>query len=186
MAYNFRERLQKQVQTPLRVIYDDPSAVPIGRMSFSVTQSKKLDSNGVPDPQGGMWSGNYMGFARFHKGELWVDFKVTGSDLWMPKQWEEVAINTDRHDEMLPYHNQYRYNVPEWMWSDLQMGLSKIENISLYKVGDIGVINGGDIVEIQRISKTKRQGRLGWNCTVLRSTSKARTKCLDFWRKKQI
>ncbi len=65
MAYNLRNRAQFNVKVPTIDIYDDPIAVPVQKMSFTVFQSK---SNNETD---GKWSSNVMHVAYLQNDELW-------------------------------------------------------------------------------------------------------------------
>ncbi len=42
MSYNFRQRVQKSQLQPPKVIYDDLTLVPVGKMSFAVSQWKTM------------------------------------------------------------------------------------------------------------------------------------------------
>ncbi len=56
MAYNLRKRAEKNVQRVSRVIYDDPTLVPTRKMSFTVSQWKKVSQNGEGIQEFGKWT----------------------------------------------------------------------------------------------------------------------------------
>ncbi len=114
MAYNLRNRAQFNVKVPTIDIYDDPIAVSVQKMSFTVFQSKSSNETD------GKWTSNVMHFAYLQNDELWVEFDILNSNLMIPKKWAEEATTSGIHDEMIAYHNKYKQNVPVWIWKDFQ------------------------------------------------------------------
>ncbi len=108
MAYNFRQRVQNnKIQQP-QVIYNDPTLVPVGKMSFTVSQWKTIGADGKPTESDGKWTTNLMNFAYLQDRQLWLEFPIAKTNLMIPKTWKEVAVNKEIHQEMLDYHSQYK------------------------------------------------------------------------------
>eukprot|EP01083_Nonionella_stella_P243981 849656_1 len=148
MAHKLRPRARNDRTQQSRVIYDDPTLVPFGKMSFAVSQWKTIDENGNPIKANGKWTSNLMGFSYLQNQTLWLQFPVAKTNFFIPKTWEEVATTTAIHQEMVEYHEKYKYNVPLWIWNDFQVGLRDIESPASYHVKDIGITDTGKFVEI--------------------------------------
>eukprot|EP01083_Nonionella_stella_P239963 839312_1 len=116
MAYNLRKRAEKNVKRVSRVIYDDPTLVPTRKMSFTVSQWKKVSETGEAIQEFGKWTSNIMGYGYLQDDTLWIEFRINGTNMIIPKRWDEVATSATIHNEMLAYHEKYKYNVQLWMW----------------------------------------------------------------------
>ncbi len=78
-----------------------------------------------------------MHFSYLEDGQLWLEFDIPNSHLFIPKKWTEIATTPSIHIEMVAYHNKYKRNVPIWIWKKFQIGLKDIEAQMSYGIGII-------------------------------------------------
>eukprot|EP01083_Nonionella_stella_P074855 203176_1 len=133
--------------------FDDPTAIPHGKMSFGVFQYKDASKTTK-------WNSVKMGFAYLQDGTLWLEWAVDGCLYCLPKKWTECATTAARKKEMMEFHHKYKYLVSKWIWEEYWNGLKGIYGDMANKIckGDIAVTGRDESIKFIEINKIIGQG----------------------------